>query len=75
MVGFSCPRDYRLASLLEPADPVVDVVELRIPIGMPRSLTGLAIRLQTVSTLVQEIRDETVTDAVAHRLQPYMRHK
>ena len=65
---FTPSKFSRLASLLEPSDLGVDVMELRIPIGMPRSLPRLAIRLQAVPTLVQEIRNETVTDVVTSSL-------
>jgi hypothetical protein len=44
-------------------------VELRVAIGIMRSLAGLAVGLQAVIELVQEFADERATDRVAHVAQ------
>ena len=45
--------------------PIVDVVELRVAIGIVRSLACLTVGLQTVIELVQEFADQGAADYVA----------
>ena len=46
--------------------PIIDVMELRVAIGMVRSLLRLAIGLQAVIELVQEFARQGAADLVAH---------
>jgi CheY-like chemotaxis protein len=46
-----------------------DVVELFVPIRTVAALAGLAVALQAIVQLPQQISDHIVPDAVAHRLQ------
>src|SRR5437879_10069122 len=47
----------------------VDVAELRIPVGVTVSLRGLAVALQTVTRLIEQMADEGAADRVTLRLQ------
>src|SRR5438132_14213422 len=47
----------------------VDVAELRIPVGVAVALGGLAVALQTVTRLVEQVGDQGATDLVTLRLQ------
>ena len=62
-------RDRRLTRRERFFHPIVDVVELRIAVGVVRSLARLAVGLQTVIELVQEFADERAADRMAHVAQ------
>ena len=62
-------RDRRLARRERFGHPVVDVVELRIAVGIVRSLARLAVGLQAVVELVQQLADKRAADFVAHVAQ------
>src|ERR1700730_15645074 len=47
----------------------VDLAELRIPVGVAVALRGLAVALQTVTRLVEQVGDQGATDLVTLRLQ------
>src|SRR6516165_552342 len=47
----------------------VDVAELRVPIGVAVALGGLAVALQTVTRLIEQVGDQSATDLVTLRLQ------
>jgi multiple sugar transport system permease protein len=47
----------------------VDVAELRIPVGVAVALRGLAVALQTVTHLIEQVGDQGATDRVTLRLQ------
>ena len=62
-------RDRRLTRRERFFHSIVDVVELRVAVGIVRSLACLAVGLQTVVELVQEFADERAADRVAHVAQ------
>src|SRR5271157_1470897 len=47
----------------------VDVAELRIPVGVAVALRGLAVALQTVTRLIEQMADEGAADRMTLRLQ------
>src|SRR5271167_40973 len=47
----------------------VDVAELRIPVGMAVALRGLAVALQAVPRLIEQVADQGAADLVTLRLQ------
>src|SRR6202045_1214286 len=47
----------------------VDLAELRIPVGVAVALRGLAVALQTVTRLVEQVGDQSAADLVTLRLQ------
>src|SRR5205085_5876925 len=47
----------------------VDVAELRIPVGVAVALRGLAVALQTVTRLIEQVADQGAADLVTLRLQ------
>src|SRR2546421_10149755 len=47
----------------------VDVAELRIPVGVAVALGGLAVALQTVTRLIEQVADQGAADLVTLRLQ------
>ena len=55
--------------LLSTAHLLVEVVELRIPIRVLGAFGALAVRLQGVAELVQQLVDHTMTHRVPQRLQ------
>ena len=59
----------RAMLVLKPADLVVEIPKLRIPIRMRRAFARLAVRLQRVARVVQEIGHQPVADRMACRLQ------
>jgi len=58
-------RDDRLAAPLERAHPAVDILELRVAVGVVRTLLGLTVDLQVVAQVVQQTRYRLVTHRVA----------
>ena len=46
-----------------------DVAELRIPVGMAVAFRGLAVALQTVTRLIEQVADQGAADLVTLRLQ------
>ena len=62
-------RDRRLAALQLGRDRLVDVLELRIPIGMTGPLQRLAVGLQAVFQVMQQSRHQRVADLIALRVQ------
>jgi hypothetical protein len=63
-------RDGRFARGQRRLHLIVDVVELRIAIGMVRALPCLAIELQTVIKLVEQLAHRGAADLVAWLPQP-----
>src|SRR5216684_4501163 len=47
----------------------VDVAELRIPVGVTVALRGLAVALQTITRLIEQVADQGAADLVTLRLQ------
>src|SRR5712664_430991 len=62
-------RDRRLTCRERFFHPIVDVVELRVTIGIVGSLAGLAVGLQAVIEPVQEFADERPANRMAHVAQ------
>ena len=62
-------RDRRLPAPELADHPGIDIPKLRIAIRMPGALLGLAIRLQTVSQIVQQLPDQPITRLMALRHQ------
>ena len=62
-------RDRRLACRKRSFHPIVDVVELRVTIGIVRPLAGLAVGLQAVIELVQKLADKRAADPMTHVAQ------
>src|SRR6201984_1389069 len=47
----------------------IDVAELRIPVGVAVALRGLAVALQTITRLIEQVADQGAADLVTLRLQ------
>ena len=62
-------RNDRMTLLLSTAHLLVEVVELRIPTRVLGAFGALAVRLQGVAELVQQLVDHTMTHRVPRRLQ------
>src|SRR3984893_10907531 len=62
-------RDHRLLFGQRRGHLGVDLAELRIPAGVAVALRGLAVALQTVTRLVEQVGDQGATDLVTLRLQ------
>src|SRR6266436_1469658 len=60
-------RDHRLPFGQRRGHLGVDVAELRIPVGVAVALRGLAVALQTVTRLVEQVGDQGATDLVTLR--------
>jgi hypothetical protein len=63
-------RDRRLPCRQRFLHPIVDVVELRIAIGMLPALARLAVGLQAIAKLVQQFAHDGSTDVMTHVAQP-----
>src|ERR1700730_17340238 len=61
--------DHRLLFRQSGGHLAVDVAELRIPVGVAVTLRGLAVALQTVTRLVEQVGDQGATDLVTLCLQ------
>src|SRR6202022_2743319 len=57
-------RDHRLLFGQRRGHLGVDLAELRIPVGVAVALRGLAVALQTVTRLVEQVGDQGATDLV-----------
>src|SRR6202047_3831302 len=62
-------RDHRLLFGQRRGHLGVDVAELRIPVGVAVALRGLAVALQTVTRLIEQVGDQGAADLVTLRLQ------
>jgi hypothetical protein len=62
-------RNRRLACRKRFLHMVVDVMKLRVAIRVVRSLTRLAVSLQAVIELVQQLANQCAVDLMAHRAQ------
>jgi len=62
-------RNGRLPGRHRLLHPIIDVVELRIAVRVARALERLAIGLQRIAQLTQQLADSLMRDAVAQRLQ------
>jgi len=62
-------RDDRLTPLLSAVNLVVEVVELRVSIGVLGPLPRLAVRLQRIALLHQQLGHQSGADGVPHGLQ------
>src|ERR1700736_1098268 len=60
--------DYRLLFGQRRGHLGVDVAELRIPVGVAVALRGLAVALQTVTRLIEQVGDQGAADLVTLRL-------
>jgi hypothetical protein len=58
-------RNDRLRSLLEALDSCVDVLELRVAVGMVRPFLRLAIALKAVAGRVEQTADSSRTQRVS----------
>src|SRR5262249_30497146 len=66
---FGIHRNRRFTRGQSGADLCIDVAELFVPIRTVAALAGLAVALQAVVQLSQQIGDHVVPDAMAHRPQ------
>src|SRR6516164_242106 len=66
---FGVYRNRRFTRGQSGADLSIDIAELFVPIRTAAALAGLAVALQAVVQLSQQIGDNVVPDAVAHRAQ------
>ena len=62
-------RDHRLLFGQRRGHLGVDVAELRIPVGVTVALGGLAVGLQTVTRLIEQVGDQGAANRVTLRLQ------
>src|SRR6266446_9575626 len=62
-------RDHRLLFSQRGGHLGVDVAELRISVGVAVALRGLAVALQTVTRLIEQVADQGAADLVTLRLQ------
>ena len=63
-------RDRRLARRQRRLHLIVEVTELRVAVGMAGSFAGLAVGLQAVAHLAQQIGHDVMADAMAKPVQP-----
>src|SRR5271166_6000545 len=61
--------DHRLLFSQSGGHLAVDVAELRIPVGVVVAFRGLAVALQTVPRLIEQVADQGTADFVTLRLQ------
>src|ERR1700720_248113 len=61
--------DHRLLFSQSGGYLAVDIAELRIPVGVAVALRGLAVALQTVTCLIEQVADQGAADFVTLRLQ------
>ena len=66
---FGVHRNRRFTRGQSGADLRIDIAELFVPIRTVAALAGLAVGLQAVVQLSQQIGDHVVSDAVAQRAQ------
>ena len=66
---FGVHRNRRLLVSQLPLDLAIKVFELGVAIRVTRTLSGFAVGLQTVSEIVQQIRDHAVARLVSHAPQ------
>ncbi len=66
---FRVHRNGRLAALLKRLHLTVEMLKLRVPVGMVRPLAGFAVALQTVARGVQQPPHRACTDRVPLRRQ------
>jgi hypothetical protein len=64
-------RDCRLAGGKRRLHRGVDVLELRVAVGRVTALAGLAVGLQAVAELAQQVGHHVMADAVPHRPQRF----
>src|SRR4029077_8368482 len=61
--------DHRLLFRQSGGYLAVDIAELRIPVGVRVAVRGLAVALQTVTCLIEQVADQGAADFVTLRLQ------
>jgi hypothetical protein len=66
---FGVDRDHRLAGGLKRGGPPVDVLELRVPVGMAAAFQALAVDLAAVARLFKQSRQAAGRDPMPHRGQ------
>jgi hypothetical protein len=59
---FGINRYRRLPCRLKRADPRIDVLELRVAVGVVRALAGLAVRLQAEAQAAQQPSNQLLAD-------------
>src|SRR3984893_7072335 len=62
-------RDHRLLFSQSGGYLALDIADLRIPVGVAVALRGLAVALQTVTCLIEQVADQGAADFVTLRLQ------
>jgi hypothetical protein len=71
MSSFFCRQKYRLLRRQRSGHALIDMAELRVPVGMIATLIGLAVGLQTELLRFQQLTDHGATDLMpaGHKLR------